>query len=633
MAPRTKFYIVVAVALLIVGGIATAVSCVVSFFQGKGLIARAYREEEQGHFDAAIALYDSASHKLLSSTDLALVYGNRGWCYTHKEMDDQAIRDFTESVRLDPQPVYSVLDRGLAYHRKGEFEKARADYDTAISKDPNAVDALYNRGLIFATRGEWTRAIADFTEAIRCQPENAQFFVERGIASAALNQLDAAIANFDAALTFNPIHAGAYIQRAEVYDRKGDPAKGLADVTEAIRKMPDVERLYYARASIYLERGTIDKALAACDEALRLSPRYDLAFLTRARGFAQMHDWDKCLRDVDAALAITPRSEWGHYLRGRALTARGEFDEAISEFDKTLALNPADTWAILFRAANYTYRQEYSRARDDLRQAVEHFPSAAVPHFGLAWFLATCPNDAYRDGAEAIAEALKACDLLDWNKWYVLDTLAAAYAEHGQFDEAIRYANDALRLPIPSPPDRSLIERRLAGYNDRIAVRDLPPSNAGHRPVDEAISAYARRNYDRAIARLNSMLPPNPGASVTAKWFHFFDGTYGEHGLTPTALSDRRDRANAFYYRALAYEKKNELDNAIADFSTALSLEPESAVCFRDRGFAYYEKSAYQPALEDFAEALRFNPNDALAYCYRAETLTLIISGTPRWRP
>lgn len=253
MSPRTKLYIVLAVALLFITAATTALYYAVSYLQGEDLNRRAYRQLSAGHWDAAIALYDAASTKKLDRTQLALVYGNRAWCYTKKGMDDQAIQDFTKSIELDPRPVYSVLARGLAYHRKGEFEKALVDYGTALSKDPNLIDAYQGRGWIFFDRGEWALAIADFSEAIRCSPYNEQFLVDRGMAYAADNQLDRAIANFDAALRFNPLHGGAYIQRAAAYSRKGDPARGLADVSQAIAKTPDAPQLRWARAYIYLD--------------------------------------------------------------------------------------------------------------------------------------------------------------------------------------------------------------------------------------------------------------------------------------------------------------------------------------------------------------------------------------------
>lgn len=167
MSPRQRFYIVAAIALLFFGSVATAIYYGISYLEGKDLNAQAFRELRSEHWDAAIALYSQASRKKLDTTTLALVYGNRGWCYTKKELDEQAIRDFSESIRLDPKPLYSVLDRGLAYHRTGDFEKALVDYATALSKDPN-LSGVYNyRGQIYSGKGEWALAVADFSDASR----------------------------------------------------------------------------------------------------------------------------------------------------------------------------------------------------------------------------------------------------------------------------------------------------------------------------------------------------------------------------------------------------------------------------------------------------------------------------------
>lgn len=624
MSPRTKLLIVAGVLALFLAGTATAIFCTVSYFQGLDLNRRAADEVAAKNYDAAIALCDAAVRKLLPATERAIAYGNRGWCYTKKDMDDRAIQDFTESIRLDSTPVYSVLDRGLAYHRRGQFEKALHDYDTTIAKDPNEVDALYNRGLIFADRGEWARAIADFTEAIRCEPKNAQFFVDRGMAYAANKQIDPAIANFDAALGLSPTHAGAYIQRAAAYQRTGDAVKGLSDITAAIEKRPRVPQLRYARAYIYLERGANDEALIDCNEALRLRPGYDYGYLARARAYSQMHDWEKAQRDAEAALKKSPKSSWGHFLRGRALTERGNFDEAIAEFNRTLELAPEDVRAVIHRAENYVYRQEYSRARDDLRQAVKDFPNIAAPHLGLAWFLAACPHDAYRDGSDAIAEATKGCELSDWSEWYALDTLAKAYAEHSDFDEAIRFATRALNITGSSAQDRYLIENRIAGYRYGIPVRAYPPVPGPATPLDGGIRAYTRRDYDGAIARLNTILPPNAGPSVIGPYLQFFDGSYRLSSLTPSAVSAQLELANAFYYRALAYEAKKELENAVADFSAALRLEPDSTMTLRARGVDYVQNGSYERALADFDEVLRRQPEDASTYANRAEVCRLM---------
>lgn len=623
MSPRQRVQLVAAVAVLLLVPVLVLVHYVVDYRQGLDSYQRAMRQMGAQHYDAAIALFDAASHKKLGATTMSFVYGNRGWAYLEKGLHDQAIRDLSESIRLNAEPVYVFWDRGLAYHRKGEFEKALIDYSEALARDPNLAWAHHNRGVIFADRGEWAKAITEFSEAIRCEPRNAQFFVNRGMVFAANNELDSAIANFDAAIGLIRTHAGAYIQRAAAYGRKGNWMKGLADVTEAIRQLPDAQQLRYARAMIYLDRGAIEEATADCDQALRIAPDYDLGFQTRARAEALERDWDKVFRDSASALELNSTLPLAHYLRGRAFTAKGDFDQAISEFSDAIRLEPAFQWAIFWRAENYSYRREYARALQELRQALERFPRSATPHLGLAWFLATCPEPAYRNGAEAIAEGLQACEISYWSDWAAVDVLAAAYVEHGDFDRAIEFAKLAQSLSGLSPKDRDLLEDRLSLYQDRIAVRDMGVSRGSRNPIDEGLSAYARGDYDRALRCFNAVLPPNSDELLSAVFSPFPYDTEEKTRGVPWAVSEGRALTNAFFYRGLAYQRKHQWDKAIADFTTVIHREPQATATRRERGVTYGMKGETDRGLRDFDEVIRLKPNDALAHMHRADSLQL----------
>jgi tetratricopeptide (TPR) repeat protein len=63
---------------------------------------------------------------------------------------------------------------------------------------------------------------------------------------------------------------------------------------------------------------------------------------------------------------------------------------------------------------------------------------------GLARLLATCPDASIRDGARAVQLAQKACEETNYRKANMLGTLAAAYAETGQYDQAIAMAQKAI---------------------------------------------------------------------------------------------------------------------------------------------------------------------------------------------
>src|SRR5437763_7597114 len=107
MSPRTRFFIVAAIAGPLVAGVLIPVHFIISHSQGIDLYRRAMREMDANRYDAAIPLFDAASRKKLDAANMSFVYGNRGWAYVQKRLDDQAIRDFSESIRLNAEPVYA----------------------------------------------------------------------------------------------------------------------------------------------------------------------------------------------------------------------------------------------------------------------------------------------------------------------------------------------------------------------------------------------------------------------------------------------------------------------------------------------------------------------------------------------
>jgi serine/threonine-protein kinase len=97
-------------------------------------------------------------------------------------------------------------------------------------------------------------------------------------------------------------------------------------------------------------------------------------------------------------------------------------------------------------------------------------PSHAAAFNSLAWIWATCPDESRRDGKKAIEYATKACELTGWKDADFLSTLAAAYAECGQFKEAVAWQNKALAL-VPGD-EAAKLRARLGAYQAGGAYRD-----------------------------------------------------------------------------------------------------------------------------------------------------------------
>jgi tetratricopeptide (TPR) repeat protein len=92
-------------------------------------------------------------------------------------------------------------------------------------------------------------------------------------------------------------------------------------------------------------------------------------------------------------------------------------------------------------------RGNWQRAIDDYREALRLQPKLVSAHNNLAWVLATCPVDALRNGQEAVEQATWACKASGWSTPHCLGTLAAACAEVGDFDQAVKWQQRALADP------------------------------------------------------------------------------------------------------------------------------------------------------------------------------------------
>ncbi len=129
--------------------------------------------------------------------------------------------------------------------------------------------------------------------------------------------------------------------------------------------------------------------------------------------------------------------------------------------------------AYLNRGLARYYDGNFANAMLDVEKAIELKPTLAVAHTVHAQMLSACPDDRIRDGKKAVESANEACKLTGWNKWECLSPLAAAYAENGDFEDAVEYSNKAIEL-APEIQKESLKEQRALFEAKKPFRHDIP---------------------------------------------------------------------------------------------------------------------------------------------------------------
>jgi tetratricopeptide (TPR) repeat protein len=146
--------------------------------------------------------------------------------------------------------------------------------------------------------------------------------------------------------------------------------------------------------------------------------------------------------------AKTARAEECHQLLGRVLMMGGKPDQAVVELQNMLRAVPG-FFSIEDQLKLINLLAARGRFRDavaDCRKVLETDPQNALARNQLAWMLATCPDASVRDGAKAVEIARLLVQDSRRREPAFLDTLAAAYAEAGQFPKAVATAKEALAL-------------------------------------------------------------------------------------------------------------------------------------------------------------------------------------------
>jgi tetratricopeptide (TPR) repeat protein len=335
------------------------------------------------------------------------------WLQVRRWTDSVTLLEHTLRVTQANPEARNAL--GGALLEAGQVGAAIRHLREALQLAPDHYRAHYNLGVALERQGDREAAVRHYREALRIQPKFVPARYNLGVVLASLGQREAAIEQFEAAIELGPTFVRAHFNLAMARAEQGNREAAIQHFRRVLEFDPGFTPTPHAPLGMLLfETGQPDEAILHLQAAIR-----------RARSNAGLH----------------------HQL-GAVLASQQKWAAADACFRQAVRLEPEAISAYCSLARALGKQGQPGAAAEQYRHAFRLSPNWPQVAGEQAWHLATHPYPGRRNGLMAVELAEPACEATRNEEPRLLDVLASAYAEVGQYDRAATTAQRALALAL-----------------------------------------------------------------------------------------------------------------------------------------------------------------------------------------
>ncbi len=295
----------------------------------------------------------------------ARAHANLGVALLDAGRTEEAIRELTTGMGLDPRDALIQLNLGAAYWQLGKPERAIyfIERSVRLNVTPRGLGSL---GHALSQTGDFLGAAFYFQKAVELTPNDPSVHYQLANVLGTLRRSEEALQHFQEALRLDPGFQGAHIHLASVLAEMERPSEALEHLRAALEILPNSAQEYFDLGQVLRSLGSLDEALAAFREASRLAPEMPAACAAFAETVcsnpsASSDERQEALRLASKAIEMTS-SKQAEFLEvgAQAQAALGDFERAAALLEAALEL-PDSTANPDFASRLRAQREDYRR--------------------------------------------------------------------------------------------------------------------------------------------------------------------------------------------------------------------------------------------------------------------------------
>ncbi len=216
----------------------------------------------------------------------------------------QAIRAYTEAMKMDPKLSAAHLARGWALLKEDEHLLARADFETFVKLQPQSAIGLGGLALAYYLTGDLEQARATAEKSLKVDKNCADGLYVRGMVSYDSQDFDAALPDFERAVVLEPADAANHERLGWTYLELRMHEKSLTEFNAALKLDPQFEHAYYGRGLYWMAMRKPAQAIPDLTQAFQIDPSFPDYAVDLALAHATMGDWALAVATQKKVLAI-----------------------------------------------------------------------------------------------------------------------------------------------------------------------------------------------------------------------------------------------------------------------------------------------------------------------------------------